>query len=316
MPILSLPGPLAAFIAFGRAKVWPILVLSSLIFSPLSVSASCESDLISEAARPARFVDFAKLERLSDAQIAEAAARQESLRAELKAEQNKVNEAYAAKLEEAGGHNARPADLKAAGVDVLLKKMERMNSDLAAVENFKDALARVKDRRGFALSAAAAIAPLKIEIDVRGKSERDVLNQIVAKLRTLNQPLERLVLRYYSNARHDLAALYGTDNHGARRGHRALWDDQGLLTGVLDELNLQRDDGFHGAPPEFFFFDHEESEKIADGIGRIAEFMNGGQAISVYDADQLIDYESDFYIFKTPAEKAKAVRAILLPVNR
>jgi hypothetical protein len=313
---LSLPGPRAAFIAFGRAKVWSILLLSSLIFSPLAAFASCETDLTPGAAMSPYFVDFAELERLSMEQIRQELTKQEAERRRLNEERRKVTDLYAAKLEEVGGHSAKAADMKAAGMDVLLNRSERMNSRLSAVENFKEALLRVVERRRTGVSAAEAVAPLKIEIDVRGKSEKEVLNDIVAKLKTLKAPLEQLVLRYFSNARHDLTALYGTDNHGTQRGHQVLWDDQGLLTGTLEELNLQRDDGFHGASPEFFFFDHENPEKIADGIGRLSEFMNGGQAISVYDLDRLHDYEADFYVFKVPAEKVKAVRAILLPVDR
>ena len=141
------------------------------------------------------------------------------------------------------------------------------------------------------------------------------MNEIVASLKKLNLPLEQLVLRYFSDARHDLTALHGTDNYGTPRGHPVLWDEYGLLSGMLDDMNLQRDDGIHGVVPEYFFFHHDDSQKIGDGIGRISDFMRGEQAISVYDLDQLHDYEADFYIFKTPAEKMKAVRAILLPVN-
>lgn len=313
---LSLLGPGAAFIAFGRVKVCPSLLLLSLIFSSLAASASCETDMTPGAALSARFVDFAKLEKLSDEQIGQELVKQRAVYNQLNVERKKVSELYAAKLEKAGGHNATAADIRAAGIDTLIQKGEQISSHLSAIENFEDALKRVKERRQSGVSAAESIAPLKIEINVRGKSEREVLNEIVAKLKTLNVPLEQLVLRYFSNGRHDLTALYGIDNYGTQHGHQALWDDQGVLSGTLNELKLQRDDGFHGAPPEFFFLNHEDQGRIADGIGRISGFMSGEQAISAYDLDQLIDYESDFYVFRIPAEKVKAVRAILLPMDR
>jgi hypothetical protein len=313
---LSLVGPIAAFIAFGRVKVCPSLVLLSLIFSSLVASASCETDMTPSAAMSARFVDFANLEKLSHEQIIQELAKQRVAHRQLKEKRKKVSELYATKLEAIGGQNAMAADIRAAGIDTLIIKGEQMDSQLAAIENFQDALQRVMERRLSGVSAAKAIAPLKIEINVRGKSEREVLNEIVAKLKTLNLPFEQLVLRYFSNGRHDLTALYGIDNYGTQHGHQALWDDQGLLSGTLNELKLQRDDGFHGASPEFFFFNHEDQSRIADGIGRISGFMNGEQAISVYDVDQLVDYEADFYVFRIPAEKVKAVRAILLPVDR
>jgi hypothetical protein len=313
---LSLVGPVAAFMAFGRVKVCPILVLSSLIFSSLAASASCETDMAPHATMSARFVDFMELEKLSDEQIIQELAKQKAVYHQLKEEREKVSELYAAKLAKAGGHNATSADIRAAGIDTLILKGEQLSSHLAAIENFEDALKRVKERRQSGVSASKAIAPLKIEINVRGKSEREVLNEIVTKLKTLNLPLEQLVLRYFSNGRHDLTALYGIDNYGTQHGHQALWDDQGVLSGTLNELKLQRDDGFHGAPLEFFFLNHEDQSRIADGIGRISGFMNGEQAISVYDVDQLVDYDADFYVFRIPAEKVKAIRAILLPVDR
>lgn len=275
MTILSTRGFWARYIAFGRAKVWLSVTLSCLFFASYPAFGTCAKWVTSgnPAVQP-RFVDFARLERLSEAELDEA----------IRETSNSIKK-------------AAPADI-------------------ALLSGLAGALDRVKSRRQTGVSAAAAIAPKKFELKVRGKSERELLNEIMSFVKTQPREMDNMVLRYFTMARHDLTALHGTDLYGVKEGDPALFDEQGELSLTIKEQGLARDDGFHAATPEFFFNHYLDPQRIRDGVGRIEEFQRGEQAIVIYDGNNLVDYQADYFTFERVNQKAQTVLAIILPVNQ
>ncbi len=308
-------APVAAFIAFGRAKLWPTLVLLSLIFSPLAAHAACEDELLTpfanetELIAQTKFIDISQLGRLTQTQIPTLIETYKQLKVHVE----KRQKAHTKKQMETR-QNLPPGFAMAtfqdqlrmeeeAGIHALNQRSNQLEEDLRGIGRFIDLLERVNINPASLNLTNPAILTAKVKVDPN--SPPATMKAIVDKLKTLKVKPENLVFRYFPIARQDLVRDFGSDNHGRKFNSGSQWDEFGL-EGILEERGLQVEDGFYAVPYEL----------AIEPFEMIHNFIRGERALAIYDLRQLEDQNTDFYIFNQPEQKKKALLAIILPEAR
>ena len=314
MPILSLTGPRAAFIAFGRAKLWPFLLLFGLIFSHFTASAMCANLVVNSPEEPlmarTHFIDLQKLAQVP------------------KAELHKQTEAYLSlqmhletKIQQLLDGVSRAADHVA--YDDLSLHLGLARDQEQLVREYLNLIEKMANSR-FKLPAMNIVRPRVIPSD---RTNIQVMSDIVADLSSLRKDKSKLIIRFIPIARQYLTLEYGTDLYGQPFSPSSETLGQGFLIGeregLLKQNGLKMHDGFEGMTlkltQNYVLLNQENGQRDEDKVYApfpgVHNFMQGKMAIAVYDLDQLDDTELEFYIFKSPAERKKALLALITPVR-
>jgi hypothetical protein len=196
------------------------------------------------------------------------------------------------------------------GLPELRGKVEEARMNRLAIRNLMELIERLSARKGDLKATAGTSSPQVLKLSVRGRTMIQMRRDLDRLLAALPLKKSRLLIRYYASAREDLMFEHGTDRFGMTFDSTSAWDEFGQAA-VLEDMNLTPEDAIFAEPAEIYFELHWNSEYGSDFEN---EFTHGARAIAIYDAGQFEDLESDFFIFKSPKEKRKALLAIIKAV--
>jgi hypothetical protein len=283
------------------AKLRRFIPLLCLFWSPLNVQAAdpCGFVLRSHLSQQIRYVDPASLDARSSVELSENLKSSKQYLQFLEAEMVKQNErSESLSLDE---------QMREPRHSVAIRERNALEEEIRLAQSYVLALGRALARKS--LAPAGRSEPIvSIALHTSGKSDQQMMDEIIAVLEKQGFDRNKLVARYFPVASQDLVESYGTDRHGVQADD-STWDRFGL-EGTLMAEGLKADDGFYGL---------EINEAAAmDQYGpfvMIKNFIAGDRALVVYDATQVRCVESDLFVFKYPAKKRSAVKAIIRPLR-
>ncbi|MGZ3722341.1 MAG: hypothetical protein ACXVA9_05395 [Bdellovibrionales bacterium] len=268
-----------------NANLWHFLLALVLLGAQFTFAATdCELDHLTGILARTSFVDPYYLRTQTEKQLKESLTSYRNLQAKLKAN-----------LEERKVHPD--------GGDI---QAELRN--IGNVEQYILAIGRALETTAKGSKSRVAM-PAEMTIKVGSLKFSQLLKEILSALDRLKVPRSKLVIRFFASARQDLVQLHGTDRYGLAADSATVWDEFGQ-NGILTARGLLPEDGIFADFPDAAFTMRGE---LPSGFEE--EFMLGARSLAVYDLDQLEDLESDLFIFKKPAQKRKALLAIIRPVQ-
>lgn len=320
MPILSLPGSLATYIAFGRAKVWRSVLLLGLIFSPFAARAMCAAQVVNDPERnilinATRFIDLEVIAKASKPELMKKVTPYIALELKLEDELNEIND------ENYELAKVNTADRDQGAMKELSDRMTRTQTELSLVRNYLELIERLSLKK-FQFSPTPVLQRLVVHgwsVDIQ------VMSRMIESLKDLGKPKVKLIVRFIPIAKQDVTLEHGTDLYGKPFLDEGENISQGNFINermaVLKFNNLRMHDGFEGLTlPNAANYRQilEPSAVKSEGTRPhhdVEKFMKGEMAIAIYDADQLDEPDDEYFIFKKPQERKKALLRLIIPVK-
>jgi hypothetical protein len=187
------------------------------------------------------------------------------------------------------------------------KNYNLFESMLRNVSVYVELLERTIEQKRAAKPAAPDVAPVK-QLSVTEKSSRELFRELMDEALTYTS---NPIGRFFPIARQDLVLKSGTDRTGMK--WEDSWDEWGLVA-TLRQHNLNIEDGMYSLPLEEMKACDVDEHGLCPYV-MIQDFMRGERGFAIYDGDQMWTDGPDFYIFTNPAEKVKALKAVILPAR-
>jgi hypothetical protein len=190
-----------------------------------------------------------------------------------------------------------------------LAELSRLEQDEKNIAQMTAAVSRAIARK----HSQEKYAPAKtmiFDVNVANQTSLQVLSEIALLTRNLGGGNEHHVYRYFAAAREDLMRAYGTDLYGREFGTSDAWDEF-QLEALLKQNGLEAEDGFYGVVYSAVILKTPKGEPMP--FSMIEDFMRGDRALAIYDYNQLVDFDADFWVFKEPPKKKMALLAIIRP---
>lgn len=274
------------------AFIWHLATALAILGTSPAFASECESHLESALFRATRYFSYETLAHKSE----------DELRAMLPGLDGIAPVVQAQRA-------ALSKRVNGAWTDETLAELLRLEQDEKNIAQMSAAVSRAIARKHFQENEASAKTMI-FDVNVTGSTPLQVLNQIALLTQNLAGGNKQHVYRYFPAAREDLVRAYGTDLYGREFGSSEAWDEFGL-EGTLKENGLKPEDGFYGVDYDNVVVTSPRGEVFP--FSMIEDFIRGDRALAIYDYNQLVDFDTDFWVFKAPPKKKTALLAIIRP---